>query len=165
MRPVTVTWTHGSQPPPVFAQNAFPDWAWGVFVGAKGMLLANYSQWMLWPVEKFANFEPPEPSIPSSIGAEIGRRAQWIAAYKAHPAWRRTAEVGHRAEWIAACKTGSPTSCHFGYSGLISEAVMLSSVAYRTGTKLEWDAANLRVTNAPEANALLRWKYRSGWTL
>ncbi len=165
MRPVTLTWTHGNQPPPVFAENDFPAWAWGVFVGTKGMLLANYSQWMLWPAQQFADFEPPEPSIPSSIGADIGRRPQWVAAYKAHPTWRRTAEVGHRAEWIAACKTGSPTSCHFGYSGPISEAVMLSSVAYRTGAKLEWDAANLRVTNAPEANALLRRDYRPGWTL
>ena len=42
---------------------------------------------------------------------------------------------------------------------------MLSSVAYRTGTKLEWDAENLRVTNAPEANALLSREYRAGWTL
>ncbi len=42
---------------------------------------------------------------------------------------------------------------------------MLSSVAYRTGAKLEWDAANLRVTNAPEANSLLRREYRPGWKL
>ncbi|MAD80237.1 MAG: oxidoreductase [Planctomycetaceae bacterium] len=165
MPPVTLTWTHGSKPAPVFAENAFPDWAWGVFVGTKGMLLVNYAQSMLWPVKKFADFEPPEPSIPSSIGVEIGRRAQWVAAYKAHPSSRRSAEVGHRAEWIAACKTGSPTSCHFGYSGPISEALMLSSVAYRSGARLEWDAANFRVTNAPEANALLRREYRPGWTL
>jgi predicted dehydrogenase len=163
--PVTLTWTHGNQPPPVFAENAFPDWAWGVIVGAKGMLLVSYPQWMLWPQQQFADFEPPDPSIPSSIGAEIGRGAQWMAAYKAHPTWRRTAEIGHRAQWIAACKTGSRTSCHFGYSGPISEAVMLSSVAYRAGTRLEWDAANLRVTNAPEANALLRREYRPGWKL
>ena len=42
---------------------------------------------------------------------------------------------------------------------------MLSGVAYRTGAELEWDAANLRVTNAPEANALLRREYRPGWAL
>ena len=163
--PVTLTWTHGSQPPPVFAGNDFPKWAWGVFVGTEGMLLASYGQRMLWPEKKFADFEPPEPSIPPSIGAEIGLRAPWVAAYKNHPDWRRTAEVGHRAEWIAACKTGSPTGCNFGASGPISEAVMLGSVAYRTGAKLDWDADNLRVANSPEANALLRKKYRSGWTL
>ena len=165
MPPATLTWTHGSQTPQVFAENALPDWAWGVFVGTKGMLLVNYEQWLLWPEKKFADFEPPEPSIPSSIGVEAGRHDPWVAAYKAHPAWRRTAEVGHRTEWIVACKTGSPTRCHFGYSGPISEAIMLSSVAYRSGSKLEWDAANLRVTNSPQADALLRREYRSGWTL
>ena len=165
MPPVTLTWTQGSQPPPVFAENDFPDWPWGVFVGTEGMLLVNYPKRMLWPAEKFAGFVPPKPSIPPSIGAELGLRPEWMAAYKHHEAWRRTSEVGHRAEWIAACKTGSPTNCHFGYSGPISEAVNLGAVAYRTGVKLDWDAENLRVANSAEANALLRKEYRSGWTL
>ena len=165
MPPVTLTWTRGDQLPPVVAENDFPDWAWGVFVGTEGMLLVNYPQRMLWPADKFANFQPPKPSIPPSIGKEIGRRAEWMAAYKHHEEWRRTAEVGHRAEWIAACKTGSPTSSHFGYSGPLTEAVNLGVVAHRSGAKLEWDAENLRVSNSPEATALLRREYRSGWTL
>ena len=165
MPPVTLTWTRGDQLPPVVAENDFPDWAWGVFVGTEGMLLVNYPQRMLWPAEKFAKFQPPKPSIPPSIGKEIGRRPEWMAAYKHHEEWRRTAEVGHRAEWIAACKTGSPTSSHFGYSGPLTEAVNLGVVAHRSGAKLEWDAENLRVANSPEATALLRREYRSGWTL
>lgn len=165
MPPVTLTWTQGGQPPPVVAENDFPDWAWGVFVGTEGMLLANYPQRMLWPAEKFAHFQPPKPSIPPSIGAEIGRRAEWMAAYKNYEEWRRTSEVGHRAEWIAACKTGSPTSSHFGYSGPLSEAVNLGTVAYRSGAKLEWDAENLRVTNSPEATAMIKREFRSSWTL
>jgi len=164
MPPVTLTWTQGGQPPPVVAENDFPDWAWGVFVGTEGMLLANYPQRMLWPAEKFAGFQPPKPSIPPSIGAAIGRRAEWMAAYKNFEEWHRTAEVGHRAEWIAACKTGSPTSSHFGYSGPLSEAVNLGTVAHRSGAKLEWDAENLRVTNSPEATAMIKREFRSGWT-
>ncbi|MDE2929034.1 MAG: Gfo/Idh/MocA family oxidoreductase [Acidobacteriota bacterium] len=165
MPPVTLTWTRGDQLPPVVAENDFPDWAWGVFVGTEGMLLVNYPQRMLWPADKFAKFQPPKPSIPPSIGKEIGRRPEWMAAYKHHEEWRRTAEVGHRAEWIAACKTGSPTSSHFGYSGPLTETVNLGVVAHRSGAKLEWDAENLRVANSPEATALLRREYRSGWTL
>ena len=165
MPPVTLTWTRGDQLPPVVAENDFPDWAWGVFVGTEGMLLVSYPQRMLWPADKFAKFQPPKPSIPPSIGKEIGRRPEWMAAYKHHEEWRRTAEVGHRAEWIAACKTGSPTSSHFGYSGPLTEAVNLGVVAHRSGAKLEWDAENLRVANSPEATALLRREYRSGWTL
>ena len=161
--PATLTWTHGSQPSPIFAEHKFPDWAWGVFRGTEGMLLVSYDQWMLWPEQKFARFVPPAPSIPPSLGMEIGQRAQWLAAYRALPAARRVAEVGHRMEWIAACKTGRPTHCHFGYAGPIMEATMLGAAAYRAGTRLDWDAANLRVTNAPEANAFLSRPYRPGW--
>jgi predicted dehydrogenase len=139
LSPVTLTWTHGSEPSPIFAQHAFPAWAWSVFVGSRGMLLASYTQRMLWPENEFADYQPPEPSLPSSIG--------------------------HHAEWLAACKTGSATSCHFGRSGPITETMLLGNVAYRSGVTLQWDAAGLEVTNAPQADDLLRREYREGWTL
>lgn len=103
------------------------------------MLLVNYSNRMLWPEEQFTDYEPPEPSIPSSIG--------------------------HHQEWITACKTGSETSCHFGYSSRVSEAVLLGNAAYRSGAKLAWNADDLTVSNVPQANELLRRDYRPGWTL
>ena len=137
--PVTVTWTHGSQPSPIFAEHSVPNWAWSVFVGSRGMLLANYQQHMLWPEQKFAGYQRPEPTIPSSIG--------------------------HHAEWLAACKTGGVPSCHFGYSGPITETMLLGNVAFRSGAKLQWDAANMRVTNAPKADEFLQREYREGWTL
>jgi predicted dehydrogenase len=101
--PVTLTWTHGAKPPPIFAENKLPSWAWGVFVGAKGLLLASYPKHLLWPEKLFADYQPPAPSIPPSIG--------------------------HHQEWIAACKTGSPTTCNFDYSGAVTEAVLLGNVA------------------------------------
>ncbi len=137
--PVTLTWTQGPKPPPVFEQHKVPSWAWGVFVGSEGMLLANYGQRMLWPQEKFADYRPPEPSIPPS--------------------------PGHHQEWIAACKTGSPTTCNFDYSGAVTETVLLGNVAYRVGRKLEWDAANMKFPNCPEADKYLQREYRAGWTL
>jgi len=57
---LTLTWTHGVNPPPIFAREKFPAWAWGAFVGDEGMLLVNYQRWTLWPEEKFAGFTPPE---------------------------------------------------------------------------------------------------------
>jgi hypothetical protein len=103
------------------------------------MLLANYSKRLLLPESQFADFEPPEPTIPPSIG--------------------------HHREWIVACKTGSPTTCNFDYSGPLTEAVLLGNVSYRAGSKLEWDAKNLKATNCPEADPLIRREYRQGWTL
>ena len=64
-----------------------------------------------------------------------------------------------------ACKTGSPTTCNFDYSGALAEAVLLGNVAYRSGKKLEWDAENLKATDCPEADRYIRLEYRQGWTL
>ena len=45
------------------------------------------------------------------------------------------------------------------------EQMILGLVAYRVGQRIEYDGAAGRVTNSPEANALLSRKYRDGWTL
>jgi len=108
-----------------------------MFIGSEGQMFADYGSYRLFPTEKFANFQPPKPTIARSIG--------------------------HHAEWIKACKDGSPTTCNFDYSGALTEAVLLGNVAYRTGEKLEWDAENLRAKNYSPADKLIRKEYRPGW--
>lgn len=110
-----------------------------LFIGDSGRLFANYNQYRLLPESDFADYRPPEKSIASS--------------------------VGHHQEWINACKTGSPTTCNFNYSGALTEAVLLGNVAYRTGKKLEWNAQRLQATNCPEAEQFLRREYRPGWEM
>jgi len=74
--------------------------------------------------------------------------------------------VGHfQKEWTNACKGDLKTSCDFEYNGTMTEMMLLGLVAYRAGKKLDYDSAAGRVTNSPEANELLRRKYREGWTL
>ena len=68
--------------------------------------------------------------------------------------------IGHMEEWIEACKGGTPAGANFEYSGPLTEMVLLGNLAVRTGKKIEWDAANLRCTNVPEANQFVRKKYR-----
>jgi predicted dehydrogenase len=68
-------------------------------------------------------------------------------------------------EWIDACKGDRKTSCDFDYAGKMIEMMMLGLVSYRAGKAVEYDGANGRVTNCPEAEALLRRTYRKGWTL
>jgi predicted dehydrogenase len=141
MPPVTVTWSNGPEGPPIYAELPKREgrWAWGVFVGDDGILLANYPKHALLPIEKYADFKPPEPTIPDS--------------------------VGHHKEWIQACKTGSPTTCNFDYSGAVTETLLLGNIAYRTGKKLQWDPVNLKFPNHPQAEAYLQREYRKGWTL
>lgn len=137
---VDLTWYHGDKVPPQVQSGEVPHWTAGnLFVGSKGMLLADYSHYILLPEKQFQGFVPPAKTIPDSIG--------------------------HHAEWICACKTGGPTTCNFDYSGALSEAVLLGSVAFRVGKPLEWDAASLHATNCPEADQLLKPVYRRGWTL
>ena len=136
---VTLNWYDGGLKPALLKEKDLPDWGSGVlFVGNEGMLLADYGRWMLFPQDKFADYQLiPEQPIPKS--------------------------VGHHQEWINACKTGSPTTCNFGYSGPLAETVLLGAVAFRTGKKLEWDARTMKATNCPEADKYISRTYRKGW--
>ena len=144
--PVTMTWSDGGRKPEGLAELLAPlgperkKWSCGIlFVGDKGMVLANYKSHLLLPKDRFANFKPPAQTIPASIG--------------------------HHKEWFEACKTGGPTTCNFAYSGALTEAVLLGVVAYRVGQKISWDAKNLKATNCPQADEFIHKEYRKGWTL
>ena len=133
-----LTWHQGEAKPALFTENKIPQWANGVlFVGDKGMLLADYSKLALLPEDKFKDFQAPPPTIPASLG--------------------------HHKEWIAACKTGSPTTCNFDYSGGLTEANHLGNVAYRVGKKIAWDPAKLECPGTPEAAKFIKRQYRKGW--
>ena len=137
MPPVKMHWYQGEDKPELWRKGIIPKWENGVlFVGGKGMLLANYSRNILLPEKDFRDFKRPEPFIPKSIG--------------------------HYAEWTNASKTGAPTTCNFEYAGWLTEANHLGNVAYRTGKKLEWDAARLY---APDAAQFIRRDYQKGWAL
>jgi predicted dehydrogenase len=138
--PLKLTWYQGDMKPQIWKDNGIPQWGNGVlFIGDKGMLLADYGKHVLLPEKDFADFKRPEPFIPKSLG--------------------------HHAEWIHACKTGVPTTCNFEYAGKLTEANHLGNVAFRAGKKLEWDTAALRATNCSDADRFIRREYRAGWKL
>ena len=73
---------------------------------------------------------------------------------------------GHYEEWIAACKGGPRPMSNFDYAGPLTEIALAGVLALRApGNRLEWDSANLKVTNAPELNPYVHVEYRKGWTL
>jgi hypothetical protein len=142
---VELTWYDGGKKPKLLAglkdaQGQPLDWKSGqLFVGSEGMIISNYSNHLLLPVEKFADYRRPEPFIPDSIG--------------------------HHAEWLRAVKTGEPTTCNFRYSGALTEAVLLGVAAYRSGETIHWDAKNLVCRGSEKAQQLMHTEYRNGWEL
>jgi predicted dehydrogenase len=140
MPPVKLTWYQGQEKPQLWREKAIPQWDSAVlFVGEKGMLLSDYGKHVLLPEENFKDYKRPDPTIPKS--------------------------PGQQQEWLNCCKDGTVPSCDFEYSGWLTEANHLGNVAYRAGKKLEWDAAQMKATNCPEADRFIRREYRPGWKL
>ena len=135
--PVALTWYDGDKRPSYVTEGKIEKFGAGtLFVGEKGMLLADYGRRKLYPEEKFKGVDG-DCSIPKSIG--------------------------HHKEWIEAIKNGGSTTCNFDYSGALAEAVMLGVVSYRTGKPLDWDAKTLKAKGVPEADGFIKKTYRKGW--
>ena len=140
MPAVKLTWYQGDTKPEISKRKEIPQWGSGVlFVGAKGMLLADYGKYQLLPENQFKDFPLPPQTIPRV--------------------------KGHHEEWIECCKSGKQPSANFEYSGWLTEANHLGNVAYRVGKKLQWNAASLKATNTPEAAQYIKREYRKEWKL
>ncbi len=139
--PCTLSWYQGTHKPELWKQAKIPnEFANGVlFVGEKGMLLADYKRHILLPEDKFVDFKRPEPFIPDV--------------------------AGHHEEWLHACKHGTPTSSPFSYAGPLTEANHLGNVAFRAGMKIHWDAKAMKIVNNEEANQFVGREPRDGWSL
>jgi predicted dehydrogenase len=142
--PVKLTWYQGKYRPEQELGPLLDKWKGGgvLFVGEKGRLLANYTQRVLLPEDKFVNFQPPTPFVPDAKGNN----------------W-------HHEQWIQAIKTGGKAECDFSYAGPLSEAGLLGNVAFRVGKKLVWDAKTLKAKGCPEADQFIQHKYREGWKI
>ncbi len=118
-----------------------PDDSGAVFVGTKGYLTAdNYGgNIRLLPLARHTEYKLPPPVL----------------------SW----SPGHYTDWIRACKGGEAACSNFSVAGPFSEIVQLGALATRFEGKLEWDSANMRFPNRPEANANLKPKFRKRWEL
>ena len=107
-----------------------------LFIGEGGTLvLPHVGMPALYPADKFTDFKIAE-----------------------------TPGANHYHAWVDAVLAGTKTSDGFHYAGPLAEAVQLGNVATRLpGKTLEWDAAALKFSNAPEADKLLTKDYRSGY--
>jgi hypothetical protein len=154
--PLDLFWYDGSIKPPtpeeLEADNQELEPEGMMFVGDRGRILAGFhgESPRIIPERKMREYRAakglPEPA-PRQRGQDQGRS--------------RAAE-----QWVAAFRGGKPTYGDFLLAGPISDAFNLGAVSLRLGGKrLRFDAANMKVTNVPEANRLLGREYRKGWEL
>lgn len=140
--PVSLTWYDGEWAPPYEQIDDAPLPNQGsIIFGEHGQLLFPHVRGDigLFPRERFAGFELPEPMLPRP--------------------------EHHHAEWIAACKGQGEPQSNFAYGGRLTEVILAGVVAYRLGKRLDWDGPAMRATNAPEAEFLIRPEMRPGWEI
>ena len=114
-----------------------------LFIGDKGYLTCDtYGENpRLLPAQSFEGFQAPAQIIP------------------------RIPNEDPYLNWIDCIKNNKQAESNFDYASPFTEWVLLGNLALRTNSKIEWDAANMKVTNVPEANQYVTREYRAGWSL
>jgi hypothetical protein len=57
----------------------------------------------------------------------------------------------HELNWVAAAQRKAEASCPFEYAARLTETMLLGVVALHAGKKIDYDGANMRVTNVVAA--------------
>ena len=121
-----------------------------IYVGTKGIMHSgNYGgSPRIIPEEKMKQFTVPPKTLPRVAKAPAGMGP-------------------HQYDFLRACRDGKPACSNFDYGGALSEVVLLGCLAERAGVgkKVEWDAQNMKCTNMPELDRIIRRSYRKGWEL
>ena len=89
-----------------------------------------------------------------------------MKAYKQPAKTLPRVRAGHYNDWLDAIKEGRKAGSDFSYGGPLTEIAQLGIIATKMlGTKLEWDAANMKFPNCPDADQYLKPPFREGWSL
>ncbi len=114
------------------------------FIGEKGILAVNRASWKVLPLQEDGKYLtevlPPRRSYINGLDEHTRNFFECIQS-REDP--NCTIEMGRNAALVA----------HLG------------NIAYRTGKKLEWDAAQNQISNVAEANSYLSPIYRAPWKL
>jgi len=112
-----------------------------ILIGSKGKLMHN-------------TYGQKPRLLPQSLHDSYGKPTQKFP---------RIPNEAHEMNWVDAAKGKTQASCPFEYAAVLTEVMLLGVVALRAGKKIQYDGANMRVTNVTQANDYLRRQYRQGW--
>jgi predicted dehydrogenase len=143
--PVKLTWYEGTRAPrPVELEpnRSMPEEGGIIFKGSKGTLMAGvYGDGArLVPETRMQEFVRPAKTLPRLTGS-------------------------HEQNWVDAIKAGQKAGANFEYAGPLTELCLLGNIAKRVDGLIEWNAADMAISNHPEANQYVRTEYRKGWSL
>jgi predicted dehydrogenase len=143
MPPVRLTWYEGGKKIPqelLGATKLDAGFNGSLFVGDKGKMLV------------------PHGGDPQVLDAAL-------QSIPAPDRVTKPAPNGHYREWVDACRTGGPTGSNFDYAAPMTESILLGIVAFRTGTRVQYDAKNMQAVNSPDADDYIQYHSRKGWKL
>jgi predicted dehydrogenase len=113
-----------------------------LYIGTKGKLLHDTY-----------GFNPR--LLPKSLHESTGEPKETYARIK----------TSHEMNWIDAIRGTQKTTSPFEYSGKLTEIMLLGVAALNAGKKIQYDGANMKITNVADSDALLKRNYREGWAL
>ncbi len=144
--PVKMTWYDGGKLPPI-------ELLQGEKVNSSGLLLIG---------DKGAIYSPHDYGAQWKL---LGGATEKSVEFKRSP--------GHFKEWTDGIKSGEQAMSNFpDYAGPLTETVLLGNLAVWAadqeggkGKKIEWNAKELKATNAPETDSIVRKEYRKGFSV
>jgi hypothetical protein len=144
MPPVKLTWYDGGlmpHKPEEIGEEELSKEGGAILIGSKGKLMHR-------------TYGAHPRLLPQSLQDSAPKPPQKLA---------RIPNESHEMNWVDAAKGKTESSCPFEYASKLTETMLLGVVSLRAGKKIVYDAANMRVTNVPEANQYLSRDSRTGW--
>ena len=142
---VKMTWYDGGLTPPKPVEIGDEELNKGggvLYIGTKGKLMHDTY-----------GFNPR--LLPKSLHESVGKPKETYARIK----------TSHEMNWVDAIRGTQKTTSPFEYSGKLTEIMLLGVAALNAGKKIQYDGANMKITNVPNSDALLKRAYRTGWEL
>jgi len=141
---VKLTWYDGGLMPPKpeeLGEEELNKGGGALLIGSKGKLLHE-------------TYGANPRLLPKSLHDSFGEPAKKLP---------RIPNQQHELNWVAAAQGKAEASCPFEYAALLTETMLLGVVALKAGKEIQYDGANMRVTNVAAANDFLKREYRTGW--
>ena len=145
---VKLTFYDGKKLPPadLFYGEEIPSNG-SLIIGSKGTLLTRTwhggenedDMFLLLPKKTFIDYQTISPSVPRV--------------------------KDHHFEWIQACKGLTKTEANFDYAATLTEGLLVGQLALRTGQSIAWDPQRMKAINCPEAESLIKPRFRRGWEI